>query len=213
MVGMAETVPVGVRAWVNGTMPALPEDAVRRQHAVLSRSAKSTRAEVCRKAADYMPPTESLTRHAVPRVIIDTNVALDWLVFAQPAALALADAVARRRWVWCATPAMLVELRAVLNRPLAERWEDARKLALTRELDPLVSWMPMTGPLPAASRLVCRDPADQMFIDLALTCAPSWLVTRDRALLALRRQAIARGVMVVTPEQWLRTADGHRLSA
>jgi uncharacterized protein len=157
-----------------------------------------------------MPPTESLTRSAVPRVIIDTNAALDWLVFAQPAALALADAVAQHGWAWCATPDMLAELRAVLSRPLPERWEQARKLALTRDVDRLVCWMPLADPMPAASRLVCRDAADQMFIDLALACAPSWLVTRDRALLALRRQAMARGVMVATPEQWLRqqTATG-----
>jgi len=43
-----------------------------------------------------------------------------------------------------------------------------------------------------------------MFIDLAVASAPSWLVTRDRALLALRRRAAARGVVVATPEQWLR---------
>jgi putative PIN family toxin of toxin-antitoxin system len=153
-----------------------------------------------------MPLTESLTRRTAPRVVVDTNAALDWLVFAAPAALALADAVARRCWAWCATPAMLDELRAVLSRPLPDRWEEARKLALTRDLDRLVTWMPIPDPLPVASRLVCRDPADQMFIDLALACAPSWLVTRDRALLALRRHAATSGVVVATPEQWLRQA-------
>jgi uncharacterized protein len=153
-----------------------------------------------------MPLTECLTRRAAPRVVVDTNAALDWLVFSEPAALALAEAVTRRCWVWCATPPMLDELRAVLSRPLPARWEQARKLALTKELDHLVSWMPIPNSLPAAPRLVCRDPADQMFIDLALACAPSWLVTRDRALLALRRHAVARGVVVATPEQWLQQA-------
>ena len=151
-----------------------------------------------------MPLTEGLTRRDVPaRVVIDTNAALDWLVFGQPAALALADSVARGSWVWCATPAMLDELRAVLSRPLPDRWEQARKLALTRELDCLVFRLQTADPLPTASRLVCRDPADQMFIDLALAYAPSWLVTRDRALLALRRRAMASGVVIATPEQWL----------
>ncbi len=150
-----------------------------------------------------MPPADGLTRRDLPRVVIDTNAALDWLVFARPAALALADAIAQGGWVWCATPAMLAELRAVLGRPLPERWEQARKLALTRELDRLVSRMLTAEPLPAASRLVCRDAADQMFIDLALACAPSWLVTRDGALLALRRRAMTRGVLIATPEQWL----------
>lgn len=138
----------------------------------------------------------------MPRAVIDTNAVLDWLVFSEPAALALADAVNERRWAWCATPPMLDELRTVLGRALPERWEPARKLALTRELDRLISWVPIPDTLSAAARLFCRDPADQMFIDLALTCAPSWLITHDRALLALRRQALARGVVVATPVQW-----------
>jgi predicted nucleic acid-binding protein len=140
---------------------------------------------------------------AVPRVVMDTNAVLDWLVFAEPAALALGDAITSRRCAWCATPAMLGELRAVLNRPLAPRWETARKLALTSELDHWVTPHATAGAAAATPRLVCRDPADQMFIDLALCRAPAWLVTRDRALLALRRRAAAQGVIVATPEQWL----------
>jgi putative PIN family toxin of toxin-antitoxin system len=139
---------------------------------------------------------------AVARVVIDTNAVLDWLVFAEPAALALGDAVASRRCAWCATPAMLAELRAVLNRPLAERWEEARKLALTVDLDRWVAPQPAAHALPATQRLICRDPTDQMFIDLALGCAPTWLVTRDRALLAMRRRAAPHGVIVATAEQW-----------
>jgi putative PIN family toxin of toxin-antitoxin system len=138
---------------------------------------------------------------AAPRVVIDTNAVLDWLVFTEPAALALGDAITRRRCAWCATPAMLGELRAVLNRSLPERWESARKLALTINIDRLLTPATAVAPL-VAQRLICRDPADQMFIDLALCCAPAWLVTRDRALLALRRRAAPRGVIVATPEQW-----------
>ena len=99
---------------------------------------------------------------------------------------------------------MLEELRAVLSRPLAERWESARKLALTTNLDRLVTSSPSGDPLPLSRRLICRDTADQMFIDLALSSAPAWLVTRDRALLALRRRAAAQSVVVGTPEQWQR---------
>jgi putative PIN family toxin of toxin-antitoxin system len=161
-----------------------------------------------------MPPTEGLTRSDVPqrdtetapalRVVIDTNAALDWLVFAEPAALALADAVTARRCTWCATPPMLEELRAVLRRPLDERWEAARKRALTIDLDRLATLSPLRAPASLADRMICRDAADQMFIDLALACAPSWLLTRDRALLALRRRAASRGVAVATVQQWLR---------
>jgi putative PIN family toxin of toxin-antitoxin system len=140
---------------------------------------------------------------ALPRAVVDTNAVLDWLVFREPAGLALREAIGGGRHVWCVTPPMLDELRAVLSRPLAERWEPARKLALTVDLRPLYSECMTPLPLPASKGLVCRDATDQMFIDLALASAPAWLITRDRALLALRRRAAALGVVVATPEQWL----------
>jgi uncharacterized protein len=165
---------------------------------------------ICRKAADYMPSIEGLTRRApqsagkagTPRVVIDTNALLDWLVFGVPAAVRLGQAVAQRQWTWCATPPMLRELRAVLERPLPNRWEPARELALTRDPAPLAVEWPPAMVQPPREALHCRDGADQMFIDLALACSPAWLVTRDRALLALRRRAAQRGVVIGTPEQW-----------
>ena len=144
----------------------------------------------------------ALNRTSALRVVIDTNAVLDWLVFANPAAAQLGDSVRQGHSIWCATAAMLDELRMVLNRPLAERWEPARKLALTSGLDSLAFTLPPKDIPAPPDRLICRDPADQMFIDLALRCSPSWLVTRDRALLALRRRAAPKGVVIATPEQW-----------
>jgi putative PIN family toxin of toxin-antitoxin system len=141
-------------------------------------------------------------RDTAPRAVIDTNVLLDWLVFRAPEALALGRAIEERRWTWCATPAMLDELRSVLDRPLAERWEAARKLALTSGFErwPML-WPAAGGPMPADIP-TCRDPTDQMFIELALACRPCWLVTRDRALLALRRRAAVRDVVIAVPQIW-----------
>jgi putative PIN family toxin of toxin-antitoxin system len=143
------------------------------------------------------------------RVVIDTNAVLDWLVFREPAALALGAAIEQRRWTWCATPAMLDELRWVLARPLAARWDQAKELALTIDLRALAT---LCEPVEAAPRdaLVCRDPADQMFIDLALGWPPCWLVTRDKALLSLRHRANARGVVIATPGWWQREHTAPR---
>ncbi len=144
-----------------------------------------------------------MTPLAAPRVVIDTNAMLDWLVFGNPCALRLGDSVRRGEWAWCASPSMLDELRAVQNRPLLERWEPARKLALTIDVAAWIAAQPLERTLPPRQHLLlCRDAADQMFIDLALHCAPCWLVTRDRALLALRRRASVRGVVIATPEGW-----------
>lgn len=138
----------------------------------------------------------------IQRVVIDTNVLLDWCVFRQPAALALVGAVQARQWSWLVTPAMVEELRCVLTRPLTERWQTAQKLALTINIEAVASTC--TPPSASAVKLVCRDPSDQMFIDLALARSPCWLVTRDRALLALRRRAAPHGVAIATPEFWHR---------
>jgi predicted nucleic acid-binding protein len=136
-----------------------------------------------------------------PRAVIDTNALLEWLVFRDPAAASLGRAVEQRAWHWCATAAMLDELRLVLDRPLAERWESARKLALTIDVSGM-ALLRTAEPVAPRHALVCRDRSDQMFIDLAWACRPCWLVTRDRALLALRRRAAPHGIVVGTPQQW-----------
>jgi uncharacterized protein len=135
-----------------------------------------------------------------PRVVIDSNAVLDWLVFGEADALDLAHAAAGGQLLWLATQRMREELTAVLARPLPERWETARKHALT--IDAMAAAVACEAPHLGGGMLVCRDAADQMFIDLALAHAPSWLITRDRALLALRRRALVRGVTVCTPAQW-----------
>lgn len=172
------------------------------------------RGRICRKAANYMPSPKTLTRTGTPppacaasqppslapaELVLDTNTVLDWLVFGDGAAQAVGQAIGRGDLRWLATPHMLAELRAVLGRPLAPRWERARELALTIDISPLAALCAE----PERGRLQCRDPADQRFIDLALARRPALLLTRDRALLALRRPAATAGVRIETAAAWL----------
>src|SRR5690606_39589403 len=75
----------------------------------------------------------------------------------------------------------------------------------------------MGAPVPPTD-LICRDPDDQVFLDLALHRGVGWLLTRDRQILALRRRALARGLRILRPEDgpWqaaLRpAADGAAMS-
>lgn len=127
-------------------------------------------------------------------VVIDTNVALDWLAFADPRTDRLAEAVEAGRWHWVATASMRDELADVLTRPAFQRFDAAAILARWDALTALV-------PEPARAALTCADPDDQVFIDLALALPAAHLLSRDKALLVLKRAAAAiRGVAVGTPE-------------
>lgn len=128
-------------------------------------------------------------------VVLDTNVVLDWLLFADPHGLAWGGAVASGRLAWIATDAMRDEFAHVLARGLA-----AARLADAPAL--LGAWDRLVTPAaPAApSHLVCVDPDDQKFLDLALAAGAAWLVTRDRALLRLGTRASALGLTILKPD-------------
>lgn len=132
-------------------------------------------------------------------VVLDTNVVLDWLVFDDPATRPLAAALEAGRLRWIATEPMLDELLHVLRRPELDRWRPACEAARERLATAgcRVEMPPARGRAP-----ICRDAADQMFIDLALAWGAPWLLTRDKALLQLARAARSAGTTVCTPARW-----------
>lgn len=136
-----------------------------------------------------MPPTA---------IVLDTNAALDWLVFADPGMQALAAAVQRGEVRWLACPGMRSELAHMLGHASLSRWHPdvAAALALFDR------WACLLPPPPAAVHLRCSDPDDQVFVDLALAQKARWLVTHDRALLKLGRRLRLQGVQVLKPVQW-----------
>lgn len=145
--------------------------------------------------------------HAPPaarphRLVIDTNAVLGWLVFRDPWALALEADLRKGAACWLASPAIVGELEHVLARPLLPRWESARKHALTLTWSLAIT--PCAEPtVTCRPGLICRDAADQKFIDLALAERADWLITHDRDLLQLSRRAAAAGLTIGTPAQWM----------
>ena len=135
-----------------------------------------------------------------PSAVLDTNVLLDAWVFADPSVAALFAALDSGRLRWLATPAMRDELQHTLLKPSLAAWQPdiARVLG---HFDRLAHRLeaPMQSLAPT---LLCRDPKDQMFIDLALAQQARWLVTHDRALLALAHKSRMHGVAVVRPADW-----------
>ena len=133
-------------------------------------------------------------------VVLDTNVVLDLLVFADVRSKALHQALETGSLQPLATAAMFEELADVLARPFLARWQvnvnsvlaQARRLCRQVELPaPMVTGVPR-----------CADPDDQIFIDLAWCWPAHWLFSRDRALLDLARAASPRGLGVLTPAAW-----------
>lgn len=135
------------------------------------------------------------------RLILDTHVWLDCLVFKDARHRALMD------WLCAgppalsvlATDAMLDEFARVIRRP--------RFLLGPDEVDRLSAVQrAQVRVLPAAPdcRLPCTDPDDQCFIDLAVAHQVDALLSRDKALLRLARHARRRfGVQVMTPEAFM----------
>ncbi len=142
---------------------------------------------------------------SAPVVVIDTNIVLEALLFGDLRAARVVAALEGGQWRWLATAPMRDEFERVLQRPLLRRWQPD-PARLRHAFDALASLVE-----PAArSAIRCRDADDQMFIDLALARGAHWLLTRDRALLALRRHAARHGLAIGPPES---LPDGARDAA
>ena len=139
--------------------------------------------------------------------VLDTNVLLDWLVFRNPDCAALVDAVSSGAVRWIATRAMREEMAHVLARGHLDTWSPDLP-AIWSAWDRHAVELPVPPPPSLATRLRCTDPDDQKFIDLAVACQAAWLLSRDRAVLNLRRRLSAHGVSVLTPDRW-RALEGE----
>lgn len=140
---------------------------------------------------------------ALPIIVLDTNALLDWLVFRDPVAHPLEAAIKAGRLRWLASPAMQAEWRVVWPRPVFARWQpDAQRAEAAFERAEIVD-EPPRGPLR------CKDPADQVFIDLALAHGARWLLSKDAALLKLAKRARLRGVEVLTFGAWAAQEAGR----
>lgn len=149
-----------------------------------------------------MTPSTDTARADAPaqEAVIDTNVVLDWLVFQDPSAQAMGQAVREGRLRWIGTAAMRAEMVDVLDRPAFAGWAP-RRMGVEETFAMLCH--PLPEPMTAAAgRLWCNDADDQVFIDLALQRGATWLFTRDKALLTLARRARTRGLRICTPASW-----------
>lgn len=136
------------------------------------------------------------------RVVLDTNVWLDWLVFNGNEVTSLRAACADNSVQPVIDAPCLDELARVLAYP--EFRLDAggidRRLADVRALSVAHSGSGATarGTLPR-----CADPDDQKFVELAQASGAHALLSRDKALLRLGRRTRSRcGFDILAPRDW-----------
>ena len=119
------------------------------------------------------------------RVVLDTNVALALEVFADPRLLGLRGRWDRGELLAIADAETLAEYERVLRYPELRLDEAGAGEAGRRYRERCIIVAGGSGIAPALPR--CRDPDDQKFLLLAQRADAGWLLTRDKALLALRK--------------------------
>ena len=141
------------------------------------------------------------------RLVLDTNVWLDWVVFDDAGVAPLKSAVATGCAEIFINDVCALELAAVLAYPRrktilgagaqAACMAECRRVA-RNVIAPAVADLAAAYPLPK-----CRDVDDQKFLELARECRADYLVTKDRLLLELARRKVRRAPFgIVTPAQF-----------
>ena len=134
------------------------------------------------------------------RLVLDTHIWLDWLVFDDPVVAPIRAAVAAGAAQAFVDERCEAELARVLGYPRRKTTLDAAAqaecLAECRRVATMAQVSKVSRHLPQ-----CRDPDDQKFLELALDCGADAIVTRDRALLELaRRKASPLPFRILVPE-------------
>ena len=133
------------------------------------------------------------------KVVLDTNIWLDWLVFADPGVAPLRAAFEAGRIQIFIDEACEAELARVLGYPLQKKILDAAgQQACMAECKRIARRIARGKPPAALPR--CRDADDQKFLEAAAAAGADFLVTKDAALLELAR----RGLMfrIIKPDSF-----------
>lgn len=160
----------------------------------------------CTLAAPTPPescPLPALSE-AKPRLILDTNIVLDLLVFKDPQAQQFQSRLQLPQWQWIATDAMRDELAHVLRYDHLQArmafYAHSPEAILTA-FDAQVCLVPVAPSVPVR----CRDQDDQKFIDLAVAHQAT-LLSKDKQVLKLARRLAKLQAHVFSPiaqPQWL----------
>ncbi len=149
-------------------------------------------------------PAEALAGEPARPVVVDTNVALDLLIFSDPRTAPLRTLLAQGRLAWLATQVMRDELERVLAYPHIVERMDYYRVDAAQVLAAFDAQVQRVEIAPKVA-YVCKDADDQKFIDLAAAHA-AILLSKDKAVLCMRKRLMNLGADVAT-ELVLKDAD------
>jgi uncharacterized protein len=142
------------------------------------------------------------------KLVLDTNVVIDWLVFDDPFLALFRDAVSCGRITVVTHQHAVDELRRVLGYT-ALKLDETRQAGIleryhaqTSAPDTATSSTGVAVDLPSGFPR-CRDPDDAPFLSLAWQAKADALVSRDHAVLALRRRAPRFGFRILDVPQMM----------
>src|SRR5205823_4811761 len=112
---------------------------------------------------------------SAPRVAVDNNLAVAYLLTRGPTMTRLFEAWADERFTYIVSPEVVDELREVLARPAIRRRLAVPPNALLEAIERDAEWTAGTLQIAGA----CRDPKDDKFLACAVEGRADYLATGD----------------------------------
>ena len=141
-------------------------------------------------------PAEGVPGAPARPVVVDTNVALDLLIFSDPRTAPLRTLLAQGRLDWIATQVMRDELERVLAYPHIVSRMDFYRVDAAQVLTAFDAQARLVDIAPRVA-YVCKDADDQKFIDLA-AAHRAVLLSKDKAVICMRKRLANLGADVAT---------------
>ena len=140
-------------------------------------------------------PAEAPADEPARPVVVDTNVALDLLIFSDPRTAPLRQLLAEGRLAWIATQVMRDELERVLAYPHIAQRMDYYRVSAAQVLAAFDAQARLVAIAPKVA-YVCKDADDQKFIDLAVAHR-AIIVSKDKAVLCMRKRLLTQDTHAV----------------
>ena len=128
-----------------------------------------------------------------PRLVLDTNVILDLLVFKDPSTKPIRLLLDAKLVDAVRSEASMLELIDVIQRPSFKLSEEQQQ-AILKSWESSSRLLENTTIKPAP--FTCRDQDDQVFLDMAYSLRPALLLSKDLCVLELRAIAKHHGVVI-----------------